>query len=226
MKFKRYNILYLDGGWNIGGGQRSLLLLLKYLDKSRFRPFVGCSADSMLAAEARKAEHTIVPLDLPGPHDKMDSVRRFTFGDLIGDLRLMGVIYQLLRAIREKQIDLIHANSLATALIGGVAAKFSGVPTLMHKRYATSYGLLDRIGEKLVDGVILVSKATRWTFAPQSRQSLIYNGVDVAGFHVSEAQVEALRMDLHLSREDLLAGSVTRITPEKGIHRLIEAELG
>ena len=223
MECKRYNILYLDNGTSIGGGQRSLLLLLKYLDKARFFPIVGCLPDSALAAEARKAEHAVIPLNLPEPHEKTDIHHRFTIGDLLGDLEYIAVVLQLLRVIKEKRVNLIHANSLATALLGGIAAKFYGIPIIMHKRYATSYGLLDRLGEKLVTCVILVSKTTRWSFASESKQTLIYNGVELDTPHASTAEVEAVRTSLNLSREDILAGIVTRITFEKGIHSLIEA---
>lgn len=223
MKSKQYNILYLDSGSGIGGGQRSLLLLLKYLDKTRFSPVVGCLPDSALAAEARKEEHAVIPLKLPAPHEKTDIHRRFTFEDLISDLEFIAAVLQLLRVIKEKRVNLIHANSLATALIGGAAAKFKGIPIIMHKRYATSYGLFDRMGEKLVDSVILVSKATRWNFAAQSKQVLIYNGVELDVPNTATAEVEAVRSNLNLNREDILVGIVTRITFEKGIHFLIEA---
>ena len=219
---KRYNILYLDSGSGIGGGQRSLLLLLKHLNAMRFRSFVGCLGDSMLATAARKAGHTVLPLALPQQHDKGDKVRRFTFDDITRDLRQLKVICQLLWALAEKQIDLIHANSLAAGLIGGVAAKLYGVPIVMHKRYATAYGVLDRICEALLDHVILVSEATRWTFAPHSKQALIYNGVELSSLQPS-LQAETLRADLNLDPDALLIGIVTRITPEKGIHTLIEA---
>ena len=125
--------------------------------------------------------------------------------------------------IKEKRVNLVHANSLATALIGGIAAKFYGVPILMHKRYATSYGLFDRLGEKFVTCAILVSKATRWNFASESKQTLIYNGVELDAPYASTAEVQAARASLYLSPEDILAGIVTRITFEKGIHFLIEA---
>lgn len=223
MKLKRYNILYLDSGSGIGGGQRSLLLLLKHLDRNRFSPFVGCLENGMLAAEVRNAGVPIIPLNLPEAHDKGHKVRRFTVGDIIGDLRQISVISQLLQTLRSHCIDLIHANSLAGALIGGVAAKLSCVPIVLHKRYATSYGILDRVGEKLVNRVILVSEATRWHFAPQTKQVLIYNGVEIEGFNVSEEEVEAVREGMNLKRADVCVGVVTRITPEKGIHLLIEA---
>lgn len=222
MRSKRYNILYLDSGSGIGGGQRSLLLLLKHLDATRFRSFVGCLGDSMLAAAARKAGHTVIPLDLPKQHDKGDKVRRFTFDDITRDLRQLKVIFQLLGVLAEQQIDLIHANSLAAGLIGGVAAKFYGAPIVMHKRYATAYGVLDRICDALLDRVILVSEATRWTFAPHSKQTLIYNGVELPKLQPS-SEAETLRSDLNLDPDALLVGIVTRITPEKGIHLLIEA---
>ena len=176
----------------------------------------------MLSAAAQKAGHPVLALDLPQQHDKGDKTRRFTFDDLMRDLRQLKVIFQLLRVLEEKQIDLIHANSLAAGLIGGIAAKLYGIPIVMHKRYATAYGVLDRICEALLDRVILVSEATRWTFAPHSKQVLIYNGVELSSLQPSP-QTETLRADLNLDPDALLIGIVTRITPEKGIHTLIEA---
>ena len=176
----------------------------------------------MLAAAARKAGHPVLPLDLPKQHDKGDKVRRFTFDDIVRDLRQLKIIFQLLWVLEEKQIDLIHANSLAAGLIGGVAAKLYGVPIVMHKRYATAYGALDRLCEALLDRVILVSEATRWKFAPHSKQALIYNGVELSSFQPL-SQAETLRADLNLDPDALLVGIVTRITPEKGIHVLIDA---
>ena len=228
MQSKRYNILYLDSGSGIGGGQRSLLLLLKHLDATRFRSFLGCLGDSMLAAAARKAGHPVIPLDLPKQHDKGDKVRRFTFDDITRDLLQFKVIFQLLWVLEEKQIDLIHANSLAAGLIGGIVGKLYGVPIVMHKRYATAYGVLDRLCEVLLDRVILVSEATRWAFAPHSKQALIYNGVELSALRPPLSPPrwrggKTLRADLNLDPDALLIGIVTRITPEKGIHLLIEA---
>ena len=228
MQSKRYNILYLDSGSGIGGGQRSLLLLLKHLDATRFRSFLGCLGDSMLAAAARKAGHPVIPLDLPKQHDKGDKVRRFTFDDITRDLLQLKVIFQLLWVLEEKQIDLIHANSLAAGLIGGIVGKLYGVPIVMHKRYATAYGVLDRLCEVLLDRVILVSEATRWAFAPHSKQALIYNGVELSALRPPLSPPrwrggKTLRADLNLDPDALLIGIVTRITPEKGIHLLIEA---
>ena len=190
------NILYLDSGSGIGGGQRSLLLLLKLLDRSRFAPFVGCLGDSAFAAEVEKTGASVVPLSLPAAHNKTDKVKRFTVSDLLEDFRQLRVIVQLHQAVKRHAIDLIHANSLSVALLGGIVARCHRIPILMHKRYATSYGTLDRLCERLLHRVILVSEATRWDFAPADKQTLIYNGVDLDAFQASLEEIETFRNEL------------------------------
>lgn len=235
----KYNILYLDSGSGIGGGQRSLLLLLKLLDKQRWTPFVGCLGESPFAQEVEKTDAHVVPLSLPEAHNKTDKVKRFTFQDLLNDSRQLQVIPQLHRIVKQHAIALIHANSLSVALLGGIVAKLNRIPILMHKRYATSYGILDKICEKLLHRVILVSEATRWDFASEAKQTLIYNGVDLEAFRASQVEVENLRAKLLLenakpvhnedahsdteSTTPIFVGVVTRITPEKGIHFLVRA---
>ena len=219
------NILYLDSGSGIGGGQRSLLLLLDLLDKTRFTPFVGCLGDSSFAAEVKKTAARVIPLSLPAAHNKTDKVKRFTLRDLFEDFRQLRVIIELHRIVKRHAIDLIHANSLSVALLGGIVARINRIPILMHKRYATSYGILDRLCEKLLHRVILVSEATRWDFAPVEKQTLIYNGVDLNAFQASPEEIEVLRKELFPDESDaaVLVGVVTRITPEKGIHVLVSA---
>lgn len=219
------NILYLDSGSGIGGGQRSLLLLLNLLDKNRWTPFVGCLGDSAFAAEVAKTEANVVPLSLPAAHNKTDKVKRFTLGDLLEDIQQLQVVFQLHRLVKRHAIDLIHANSLSVALLGGIVARINRIPILMHKRYATSYGILDRLCERLLHRVILVSEATRWDFAPSEKQTLIYNGVDLDAFQASPKEIETLRTELFsdASEPSIFVGVVTRITPEKGIHLLVRA---
>lgn len=230
----KYNILYLDSGSGIGGGQRSLLLLLKMLDKQRWTPYVGCLGESPFAMEIKKTDTHVVPLSLPEAHNKTDKVKRFSIYDLLNDFRQLRVIGQLHKVVKQHGISLIHANSLSVALLGGVVAKWNRIPILMHKRYATSYGILDKICEKLLHRVILVSEATRWDFASEKKQTLIYNGVDLDAFQATQAEVDNLRTELFPADDKVVyvgegqnfpvvVGVVTRITPEKGIHFLIRA---
>ncbi len=199
--------------------------MLNRLDKERFTPFVGCLGDSAFASEVEKTAARVIPLSLPAAHNKTDKVKRFTFRDLFEDFRQLRVIVELHRAVKRHAIDLIHANSLSVALLGGIVAKINRIPILMHKRYATSYGILDRLCERLLHRVILVSEATRWNFAPAAKQTLIYNGVDLDAFQASREEVKTLRRELFPDAPNaaIRVGVVTRITPEKGIHFLVRA---
>ena len=86
-------------------------------------------------------------------------------------------------------------------------------------------GILDRLCERLLHRVILVSEATRWDFASAEKQTLIYNGVDLDAFQASPEEVATLRAELFPDAPNtaILVGVVTRITPEKGIHFLVRA---
>ena len=174
-----------------------------------------------LKRQRRVLSHYLCPL----AHNKTDKVKRFTLHDLFEDFRQLRVIIELHRAVKRHAIDLIHANSLSVALLGGIVARINGIPILMHKRYATSYGILDRLCERLLHRVILVSEATRWDFAPVAKQTLIYNGVDLDAFQASPEEVATLRTELFSDEycSTVLVGVVTRITPEKGIHFLVRA---
>ena len=187
-------------------------------------------SDSPLAAEVAKTDAHVVSLSLPAAHNKlerMDRTRRFTPRDILNDLGHLKAIYQIHRAVKKHAITLIHANSLSVALLGGIVARWHRIPIVMHKRYATSYGILDRICEPLLHRVILVSEATRWDFASKKKQTLIYNGVDLNAFQATETEVETLRTELlslvKKRAEPIITGVITRITPEKGIHFLVRA---
>ena len=185
----------------------------------------GCLGDSAFAAEVEKTAARVIPLSLPAAHNKTDKVKRFTFRDLFEDFRQLRVIIELHQIVKRHAIDLIHANSLSVALLGGIVARINRIPILMHKRYATSYGILDKLCARLLHRVILVSEATRWDFAPTEKQTLIYNGVDLDAFQASREEVTTLRTELFSDDPEaaVIVGVVTRITPEKGIHVLVRA---
>ena len=58
-------ILYVDHAPEMGGAERSLLYLMKALDRSRFEPVLACPPDSPLATEAAAAGILVAPLPLP-----------------------------------------------------------------------------------------------------------------------------------------------------------------
>jgi len=96
---KKYNVLYTSmSGEMIGGGQKSLLLLLERLNRERYRPFLICSNQGSLVERAKKlgietAQIETGSLKNPNIFSSVSTIRKF------------------IRFIRSNHIDLIHTDA-------------------------------------------------------------------------------------------------------------------
>ncbi|MFO7870639.1 MAG: glycosyltransferase [Kiritimatiellia bacterium] len=208
MARRTYNVLFSSiSGEMSGGGQKSLLLLLERLDRTRFKPFLACTGDGELAEKARAMDISTAVIAAP-------------------PLRNMSVssVLNARRFIRSRGIDLVHTDHPRQAFYFGLAARICRVPHVWHARVSDSqHRLLERFLFGLSDRVIAVSKAASGRFAgfPGSKVRLIYNGIDVGTFQVREARME-IRKEFGLEGK-LVVGTVGQLIPAKGHGRLIEA---
>jgi len=69
-------VLYIDHAEALGGAERSLLLLLKHLDRDRFQPLLACNPGP-LAEAAAALDVPVIPVEMP-------RIR----GEVLGPLRL------------------------------------------------------------------------------------------------------------------------------------------
>src|SRR5690349_3823991 len=128
-------VLFLDytNGIGLGGGQRSLQLLLEELDRDRFEPVLACPDDEQLL-QWIPAGVQVFPLDLPSEFRSL-SRRGSRWGHLLASLpgvaRLRHQWAAMLRAVRP---DLIHANNLKMLLLAAAAGPWSRTPRLWHVR--------------------------------------------------------------------------------------------
>lgn len=135
---RRLRVLYLDHCAVLSGGELALLRLLPALADVEARVILG--ADGPLRAKLTEAgiSTEVMPLSPAAAQVRRASVRA-------GALPLMAVAQavaysvRLARHIRRLRPDLVHTNSLKSALYGGVAAVLAGVPVVWHVR--------DRIAE-------------------------------------------------------------------------------
>jgi glycosyltransferase involved in cell wall biosynthesis len=222
--FKR--VLYLDytNGIGMGGGQRSLLLLLAHLDRVRFQPALACPAD--------ETWRTLVPddvrvFDLPLP----DGFRRLSRSSAGWMASLKGVVaaadsaWRLRRLIGREQIDVVHANNLKVALLAVAATFGRGVPVLWHVRdILPERGiarLARRIGSALATRVIAVSAAVARQFSTSTE--LVHNAVQLPHLESIATTRVDYRSEHGLPQDAFVFGYVGRIDPGKGIDVLLAA---
>ena len=151
-----------------GGGEESLLTLVRALHRRRFAPHVVVPGDGDLADELRRSTIPVTVLELP-------PVRPWTG---VAVLRAVGGLRALLAACR---VRLVHAHGSRGALYGGLAAHRLGVPVIWHARIADRDPLLDGVLLRLSTRVIAISRAVKARFDGSrfvDRVRVVYNGID------------------------------------------------
>jgi glycosyltransferase involved in cell wall biosynthesis len=208
------NILYVDNFAEIiGGGQRSLLDLVRKLDKTKFNPMVICPSEGSLVKEFRKLNVDVRIVE-------MKSLRRLNL------ISFCKSISQLKKIIKDERMDLVHANGSRAAVYAGIAAKILKIPLIWHVRIMDSDGLLDRFLAGISNNIIAVSHAVNrrfsWMKNRESKVKTIYNGIDLKEFNPSLDRQD-IRIEFGLKPDAFLVGTVGRLDWYKGYPYLLKA---
>lgn len=208
-------VLMLVRELGIGGCERDLSRLARYLDRSRFEPHVGCFVDEGLrAAEIRGAGVPVVRFP----------VRSFRNGSFWRGLR------ELRRYAAGHGIGLVHAFDMPTDVFAAALRPFPNRPRLLLSHLWLRDCTRPRVNQKLLrvtdflgDAFVVNSAAVREEMIrrfgrPADRVFLCYNGVDTAVFH---PRGRARREGLEAAR--VVIGTVCALRPEKRLEVLVEA---
>ena len=144
------------------------------------------------------------------------------------DPRIYFALPSLARYIRENKIDLIHAQTRITQIMGGLLKKLTGKPYL-----STCHGFFKtRLSRRLVpcwgDAVIAISKAVeghlRYDFKVSGKKVfLVESGIDLEEFAlIDESVKKECRVRFNFGDEPII-GIVARLSDVKGQDILIEA---
>jgi len=135
-------------------------------------------------------------------------------------LETMPLAWRLRRLIRDRRIDLVHANDLVGCnreVI--IAARLAGKPCLCHIRAFEEYTSIDRFLIRFVDRFVFISQAIAASCTAQgadpARGVVIYNALDAAEFRQLYDDGSA-RHALGLGPDDLVVGIIGRLVRWKG----------
>lgn len=223
---RRKRILILTNSVAIGGMERHVELLVRYLDRTMFEVFTVCPdwyATTEFAARLKQfADHHV----LNSPDRRC------------GKRLQIREVWRLWRLLRRWHIDVLHMH--LTTFRGGfwvlLAARLAGVPHILCTEHLAPEGrlplhrrLIRYASVHLIDLLICVSEKNReararYLYTPARRTSVIVNGVDAQDFlPINSAITYSLKGELNIPYDAQIVGSVVRLEPEKGINYLLEA---
>jgi glycosyltransferase involved in cell wall biosynthesis len=196
----------------VGGGEESLLGLVRQLDRRRFTPVVLVPGEGELAAALRASgvEVELLPL---GP------VRPWTMPVIL--LRA----WRVRTLVHGRSIRLVHAHGTRGALYAGLALWRTGIPVIWHVRIVDRDPWLDRMLLRRSAAVIANSQAVAARFARYAEGSrkveVVYNGVDLARY--SRGSGPAAPSSFGIPVGHPVVTFAGRLEPGKGPDLFIEA---
>ncbi len=223
-------IVFFDHTAKWSGGEISLFNLVTRLDSAKFRPVVVLFEPGVLQEKLQAAGVETRVIELGGG---INNARKNALG-VKGILtsRQIGHVFRhlfaLRRVLRAENAQIAHCNSLKADLLGGIAARLAGVPTIWHLRDRIADDYLPRrtarafrwLARRIPTRIIAVSSGTLATLQLPARDlkrgkaRAILNGTPLENI-VPGCPVFA--------RDALLIGMVGRLAPWKGQHIFLEA---
>ncbi|KPJ69457.1 hypothetical protein AMJ44_03830 [candidate division WOR-1 bacterium DG_54_3] len=205
-------VLFIDSTAGMfGGGQISLLEFLIHMDRAKYEPLV-------IVGEKGRLKHEIEKLGIECQVIPMPSFRKLNpFLFLAGFCRIFNYA-------RKRKVRLIHCNTSRAVLYAGPVAKILGISLIWHVRIPYSDNLLDRFLVPFCSRIIAVSQVVKSRFDrfKKAKVEVVYNGVDTKTFLPGSVK-EEVRNKLHIRGEDIVIGTIGRLSPEKGFEYLLLA---
>jgi len=200
-------IIYVNHSAILGGGEVSLLALLKALDRDRYHPLVAFPGPGPLSQELEKlgVPCVNVPISLHS-----------------SPLQFAGAVWHLRKQTRD--VCLVHGNSKRSLRVTVVLGWLMGARTIWQVRDRVNWEqvpLLERWFARQVDAVIANSDAVARGLGPLPVQ-VVYNPVDVTRFSPDHSG-QRVRAEFGVAPHEKLVGVVGRITVWKGHQTFIEA---
>jgi glycosyltransferase involved in cell wall biosynthesis len=211
----RIRVVYLAHAFMVGGAEEMVLNLVRHLPP-RFEPHVCCIHEAgPIGEEIRRTGTPVTVLGLnPGVRRPFD----------VGGIR---------RYLRDTRPDIVHTFLLTASLYGRLAAILEHVPIVIgtevniYEQKRRHHAWAERMLMSGTDRVIVSAASVRDFYIRQvhadpAKVDVVYNAVDFAQADPARPR-DAVRAALGLPLDAPVAGTIARLTEQKGHRFLFEA---
>lgn len=235
---KKTNVLFINHSVRDGGPGRSLLYILKYIDRDKINPFVLVPKHDIFSESLKSEgifENVIVDSRFPENIQKSTIVADTAWSP--GLMRVFSIIVNIVnmlrlllgspKIIRENAIDIVYCNGTLAKIVGTLIGKRNKKPVIWHVRNIQQTRFMKSLMETLsgfqcVKKIICVSHATARPFErAKSKVHVVYNGIDPADFDKDSVR-GSLREEFSIPPDTVLVGNTGRVVPRKGYVEFID----
>jgi len=208
-----YNILYLHETGKFAGAENSLLNLAVKIDRTKFNPIFACPDNGLFPDKLKEAKIAVYSINYPS---------------LRGMFGVLSTIKKIRKILKEREINLIHSNSIRTHIYGIIAGWRQRIPVIWHQRnLITDEPIdLDRLFSFLPDKIICNSHAVADRFLKNGQLPgkviVIHNGVDTMIFSPSQDK-QKVREELNIKPDEIVVGIAARLDWCKGHESFLRA---
>lgn len=147
----------------------------------------------------------------------------------------LSLAIRMARLFRRTRAQIVHTRNAEAFFYGFVAAKFAGVPALVHSEHGRSFDdrplrlAAQRWLTRFTDAVFTVSAQlksdlVRHTAIPPAAIEVLHNGVDLDRFALRDPRARQARRDSWgVGADDPVIGTVGRLAPVKNQELLLRA---
>lgn len=213
----KIKIMQITHDLNIGGLQRLVVDISRYLDKSQYQVTV-CALREGGMLENELANNNIKVIKLPAAQNGVDYL----------------AFWKLYKILRDERPHIIHTHNTQPFVEGGLAAFLAKVPVCIHTEHGRQfpdkkrYMFAEWLFSHYVDQIVAVSESAKKDLVTYEKISadkikVIMNGVNGNKYNGTidrNKKLKELGIDTNY---DFILGFAGRLSPEKGLTYLLKA---
>ncbi|MDI1254747.1 MAG: glycosyltransferase family 4 protein [Flavobacterium sp.] len=221
------NILFIHQSAELYGSDKTLLLLLKHLDRAKFNPVVVLPSEGPLQIELQKHDIKVVVAPVLKLYRKI-----FTPKNIFLFFKEIKKAFSILDNLNnEYHFDIIYSNTLAV-LLGMIYAKKRKIKHIWHvheiiaspKIFKKSFSKLLSLDSttKIVYNSIATQHFWNVSNTIKNKSKVIWNGLEIDENFISEQEKYSIRKNLLHADEEIVIALIGRISRWKGQQLLLK----
>lgn len=216
---RKPRIAFLNHTAQPGGGELALVELIRHLDRDRVEPIVVLFSTGPLCELLQgEAEVHILPLPSTIFATRKDALG--LYGMLKRGRSVLVFALRLRKLLQRLDLDIVHTNSLKACVLGGIAARLSGLLVLWHVRDRIAPDYLPRpatfafkLAARIIPNYLVANSASTlkclggWSMLKPKKVAVVHDGVNLSKFEASPPRSH---------NRCVMVALVGRISPWKG----------